>query len=93
MMLTVIIAMVNIRTGHCDFLQHLKPNSFLKGDVLNIHVGQLISRKSNYPMDFYKLAWCDSTAGDSYAEDSIGVTMRDKKITESPYQVSSVNFL
>lgn len=63
----------------------LQPNSFKKGDILDVHAGQLFSRRRAMPFDFYKLAWCDSTAGHAYDPDTVGVTMRDTKIIESPY--------
>ena len=33
-------------------------------------------------MDFYKLAWCDSTTGTKYDPETVGVTMRETEMTE-----------
>ena len=71
-----------------NFLNYLKPNNYHKGDNLHIHVGQLWSPRSAYPMDYYKLSWCDNSEGVGYDPDTIGVTMRDTKLIESPYKVS-----
>ena len=44
-----------------------------------------MSERATIPFDFYKLSWCDSTAGHSYDINTIGVSMTDNKMVQSPY--------
>jgi hypothetical protein len=39
-------------------------------------------------MDFYALSWCPSTKGREYNPDTYGVSLRDTKISESPFSLS-----
>jgi len=71
--------------SQANFLEVLKPKTYHKSDKLDVHVGQLWSPRFSYPYDFYKLSWCDSSAGHKYDPDTIGVVLRDTKISESPY--------
>ena len=49
--------------------------------------GQLFSKRTSSPFDFYKLKWCPSVnKNHAYSPNSIGVTMRDTLISESPYE-------
>jgi len=70
-----------------SFLNHINPHTYKKEELVDIHVGQLISPRSVYPYNFYKLKWCPSTAGHQYDPDSYGVALRDTELTESPYQI------
>ena len=65
---------------------HLTPKAYEKNDVLDIFAGQLWSDRTTLPFDFYKLNWCNSTAGHAYDPNSLGVTMRDTKMVHSPYK-------
>ena len=65
---------------------HLTPKAYEKNDVLEVFAGQLWSDRTTLPYDFYKLNWCNSTAGHAYDPDSLGVTMRDTKMVHSPYK-------
>lgn len=64
----------------------ITPRSYHKGEILDIHAGQLFSQKSAYPFDFYKLAWCPNTKGVEWDPDSVGKAIRDVELVESPYQ-------
>lgn len=70
---------------------HLKPTSFNKGDLVDIHVGQLWSLvRGTTPFDFYSLNWCDSSKGHTYDETLLqeGITYEDTVndyVHESPY--------
>ena len=64
---------------------HLSPKGYDKDEVLDIFAGQLMSDRATIPFDFYKLSWCDSTAGHAYDINTIGVSMTDNKMVESPY--------
>ena len=70
------------------FFSHLTPKSYEKDQVLDVHVGQLISPRTAYPFDFYKLNWCSSVKGRQWDPETVGVSIRDNKFVESPYQVS-----
>ena len=66
----------------------MKPKSYKPHELLDIHVGQLWNSKSALPFDFYKLHWCTSTKGHDYDPKTIGASLRDTELTESPYEVS-----
>ena len=68
----------------------MTPRTFENGEILDIHVGQLWNDKSALPFDFYKLHWCPNRKGDGYDPNTIGVSLRDTKIIESPYEVSKL---
>lgn len=63
----------------------MKPKNYKDGDILDIFVGQLWSAHSSVPFDFYKLDWCQSTAGHVYDPETIGLALRDVEISESPW--------
>ena len=77
----------------------LRPTSFAKGDVVDVHVGQLWSAVvGSIPMYYYSLPWCDSTEGHQYDSKFMDVKKVIPKngkvndygvndwIHESPYQ-------
>ena len=68
------------------FIPHAYPKHYSKGTTLPIKVGQLFSKRTSTPFDYYKLEWCPSLAGHEYDPKSVGVTMRDTLISESPYE-------
>ena len=70
---------------HGFFIPQAYPKHYSKGTKLPIKVGQLFSKRTSTPFDFYKLQWCPSTGG-QYDPQSVGVTMRDTLITDSPYE-------
>ena len=87
--LTLVTVLVFLgQTVRSNFLSSIKPKQYKKGDKVDILVGQLFSPRSTYPFDWYKLAWCDSSKGHSYDPATVGVTMRDTVISESPFVVS-----
>ena len=81
-LLTCSILTYCVRSFH---FPQMTPKAYDKKEELEILAGQLWSDSSTLPFDFYKLSWCDSTAGHSYDPNSLGVTMRDTKLVQSPY--------
>ena len=75
------------------FFQDMKPKSYKRGDVLDIHAGQLWTAKSSVQFDYYKLDWCPSTKGHEYDPATVGVALRDVEITETPLSVSAASLL
>ena len=71
----------------------LKPQSFKKGDKIDVHVGRLWSAVlAPMPYDFYSLNWCDSTAGHKWDsgynikfENSYQHDERNENLHESPF--------
>ena len=83
---------------NASFFGHLSPASYRAGDILDVHAGQLVSPRTAYPFDFYKLAWCPSTKGHEWDPDTVGQSIRDVEKVESPFSVSfnsnlTVNYL
>ena len=79
----IILLIVNAKAW---FIPHAYPKHYSKGTNLPIKVGQLFSKRTSTPFDFYKLEWCPSIAGHEYDPKTVGVTMRDTLISESPYE-------
>ena len=67
------------------FLPQAYPKHYSQGTKLPIKVGQLFSKRTSTPFNFYKLPYCPSTGG-KYDPKSVGVTMQDNLITDSPYE-------
>ena len=78
-----------MRQTFAFWFPQVHPRSFHKGDELDILVGQLISHEVTYPIDFYKLNWCDSVAGHSY-DPTLGISANEIHMSESPYDVSNL---
>ena len=55
------ILLIDLAVVQASFLfNDIRPRSYLKGNDLDIHVGNLISHQSITAYDFYALNWCDS---------------------------------
>ena len=78
----------------------LKPKAYKKEKTLDIHVGNLISKKSFISNEFYTLNYCDSSGTHTYQSDEVaeaseaqeyihGVTMYETELHESFFLVSS----
>ena len=75
----VISIFFTFQFANAIWFPHLTPKAYAKNEKLDIFAGQLMSDKATVAFDFYKLSWCNSTAGHAYDPDSVGVTMRDTK--------------
>ena len=82
----IVAILVTRQCVNALWFPHLTPKAYEKKDKLDIFAGQLFSDRTTVPYDFYKLNWCDSTAGHAYDPNSLGVTMRDTKMVHSPYK-------
>ena len=75
------------------FFQDLKPANYRKGDMLDIHVGNLYSKTSANVYSFQKLDFCEPASREETARKSpVGLSSRDETIYESPYLVSNSSY-
>ena len=87
LILSVFALTLMMQQSFAFFFPQVHPRSYHKGDELDILVGQLISHEVTYPIDFYKLNWCDSVAGHTY-DPTLGISANEIHMSESPYDVS-----
>ena len=62
----VIAAMAAASANAIFFFQDMKPQSYKDNDILDLHVGELWSKKSSITYDYYDLPWCNKNEGPNF---------------------------
>jgi len=69
------------------YLPGVTPTSFKKNDSIKVKVNSLTSTKTLFPIDYYKLPFCDAPTGHKLDHENLGEFLTGDRIESSPYEL------
>lgn len=83
--ITAILFGVQLTNGF--YLPGVNPHSFKEGDDVKLKVNKLTSVKEEYPIEYYRLPFCQPPEGISLDHENLGEFLSGDRIENSPYKI------
>lgn len=80
-------ALVGLQTAKGFYLPGVNPHSFKEGDEVKLKVNKLTSVHDEYPIEYYRLPFCQPSNGVTMENENLGEFLSGDRIENSPYRI------
>jgi len=74
-------------SASAHYLPGVAPKSFGDGDEVKLKVNKITSQSTLYPVDYYRLPFCQPTGGPKMSNENLGEFLAGDRIENSPYRL------
>ena len=84
---TIVIFNEDISFASAHYLPGVAPKSFGEGDEVKMKVNKITSETTLYPVDYYRLPFCQPKGGPEMSNENLGEFLAGDRIESSPYRL------
>ncbi|KAH3731207.1 hypothetical protein DPMN_057215, partial [Dreissena polymorpha] len=84
--------MLLVLSGSCQgfYIPGVAPNDFKKDDLVDVKGVKLTSVKTQLPMEYYRVPFCEPEGGAEFKPENLGEVLRGDRIVTTAYQIRTL---